>query len=116
MLMALVKSGVSKQLSRFSSVCKNPSDTRLSMAFWNFLLTCRSLTQVEIFDLPCSANNLCDLALAAPNLVRTIGFAIEPFALPRARLIIQRTENLGLLAYLILMKYPTKKLFRLYQT
>jgi hypothetical protein len=29
--------------------------------------------------------------------------------LPRARLIIQRTKNLGLLAYLILMKYPTKK-------
>jgi hypothetical protein len=35
---------------------------------------------------------------------------------PRARLIIQRTKNLGLLAYLILMKYPTKKFFRLYQT
>jgi hypothetical protein len=31
--------------------------------------------------------------------------------LPRARLIIQRTKNLGLLAYLILMKYPTKKFF-----
>jgi hypothetical protein len=31
--------------------------------------------------------------------------------IPRARLIIQRTKNLGLLAYLILMKYPTKKFF-----
>jgi hypothetical protein len=40
----------------------------------------------------------------------------RPFTVPRARLIIQRTKNLGLLAYLILMKYPTKKLFRLYQT
>jgi hypothetical protein len=36
--------------------------------------------------------------------------------IPRARLIIQRTKNLGLLAYLILMKYPTKGFFRLYQT
>jgi hypothetical protein len=42
--------------------------------------------------------------------------SLHRVALPRARLIIQRTKNLGLLAYLILIKYPTKKFFRLYQT